>query len=60
MSIYPATAAEILSRACQGDPERRWGSARPEWLAARAGGRLDPDGNIRTDDPTPATAGKGE
>ena len=55
MSIYPATSAEILSRAFQGDPERKWGSARPEWLEARAGGRLDADGNI-IDDAAASTA----
>ena len=35
------------------DPERPQGSARPEWLKARAEGRLDPDGNIRGDQPDP-------
>jgi hypothetical protein len=37
--------------AAPADPERPWGSARPEWLRARAEGRLDPDGNIRDDQP---------
>ena len=56
MSIYTATSAEILSRAFQGDPERKWGSARPEWLEARAGGRLDADGNIIDDAAAPMAA----
>jgi len=56
VSIYPATSAEILSRAFQGDPERKWGSARPEWLEARAGGRLDADGNIIDDAAAPMAA----
>ena len=60
MSIYPATSAEILSRAFQGDPERKWGSARPEWLEARAGGRLDADGNIIDREAAPAGAGQQE
>ena len=57
MSTRPATAAEILSRAFEGDPERKWGSARPEWLKARAEGRLDADRNIA---PAPEAAGQQE
>jgi hypothetical protein len=49
--------------AAPADPERPWGSARPEWLRARAEGRLLPDGRIRDDQPdspgttAPATEG---
>ena len=39
------------------DPERPWGSVRPEWLVARDTGRLDSDGNIRETSATEAGEG---